>query len=95
MHQFRKNVTNVIYLAKRKALEIKDLCTAMLNKETVVIREFAKLIGKLVTTEPGVKYAPLFYKCLELDKDAALKLSGVILMQQCPFQRLQNIVCYG
>lgn len=40
---------------------------------SVTIREFAQLIGKFVASEPGVMYAPLFYKTLEIQKDLELK----------------------
>ena len=35
--------------------------------------KFAQLIGKLVAAEPGVLYAPLHYKSMELERDIALK----------------------
>lgn len=41
--------------------------------KTITIRKFAQLIGKLVASEPGVSYAPLYYKTLEIEKDKALK----------------------
>ena len=37
------------------------------------MREFAQLIGKLVAAKPGVLYAPLHYKSIELEHDLALK----------------------
>ncbi|CAG2208359.1 unnamed protein product [Mytilus edulis] len=39
----------------------------------ITIREFAQVIGKLVATEPGVQYAPLYIKSLEITKDLLLK----------------------
>ena len=45
----------------------------MLNASMITIREFAQLIGKLAAAEPGVEYAALYYKTLELDRDFALK----------------------
>jgi hypothetical protein len=36
-----------------------------------VIRKLAQLIGKLVGSELGVNYAPLYYKVLEIEKDDA------------------------
>ncbi|CAC5380647.1 PSMD10 [Mytilus coruscus] len=47
----------------------------MLNKEFITVREFAKLIGKLIASEHGVLYAPLFYKTLEIQKDFELKIN--------------------
>ena len=37
------------------------------------IRDFAKLIGKMVSSEPGMLYDPLYYKSLEIDRDTELK----------------------
>ncbi|VDI77994.1 Hypothetical predicted protein [Mytilus galloprovincialis] len=47
----------------------------MLGKVFITVREFAKLIGKLVAAEHGVLYAPLFYKTLEIQKDFELKIN--------------------
>ena len=38
----------------------------------MTIRKFSKLIGKLVATQQGVNYAPLFYKNLEKVKEYEL-----------------------
>ena len=43
--------------------------------DSITIREFAQLIGKLVAAEPGVLYGPLYYKTMELERDLALKQS--------------------
>lgn len=59
-------------LTKSRANEIVEMCKAILSKRRTTIREFSKLIGKLVATEPGVEYAPLFIKPLEKIKDRAL-----------------------
>ena len=69
------SVDMTVQLAPRKAKNLKELAIKMTRSKTVTIREFAKLIGKMVAAEPGVKYAPLYYKTLELDKDEALKLN--------------------
>ncbi|CAC5403252.1 unnamed protein product [Mytilus coruscus] len=42
-------------------------------KKEVTIREFAQVIGKLVATQPGVQFAPLYIKSLEITKDILLK----------------------
>lgn len=62
-----------VRLTPRKAADIKSLCLAILNQKQVVIREFAKLIGKFVAAEPGVSYAALHYKSMEVERDSALK----------------------
>ena len=48
----------------------------MLKADQVSIREFSKLIGTMVAAEPGVLYAALYYKTLELDRDRELKLNA-------------------
>jgi hypothetical protein len=45
-----------------------------LKKHEVCVREFAKVIGKLVACEPAVQFAPLFTKSLEHEKDTKLKV---------------------
>ena len=42
----------------------------------MTIRTFSQLIGKLVATQQGVEYAPLFYKPLEKVKEGELKKHG-------------------
>lgn len=64
-----------IRLAPRKITDIKNTAMAMLREKTLSIREFAKMIGKMVAAEPGVKYAPIYYKSMEIERDQALKLS--------------------
>ena len=62
-----------VTLSERKANDIQLHCINMIKNVTMSIREFSKLIGKLVAAEPGVKYAPLHYKPLELQRDCGLK----------------------
>ena len=62
-----------VTLSERKANDIQLHCINMIKNVTMSIREFSKLIGKLVAAEPGVKYAPLHYKPLELQRDCELK----------------------
>ena len=47
---------------------------SILRKNWVVIRDVAQLIGVLVACFPGVEFGQLFYRQLEIDKAAALKL---------------------
>ena len=62
-----------ITLKNEKAKAIVQLYNEILQKELVVIRRLVQLIGKLVASELGVHYAPLYYKVLEIEKDDALK----------------------
>ncbi|VDI11603.1 Hypothetical predicted protein [Mytilus galloprovincialis] len=69
------SVSMVVKLAPKKVANIVELCRTLLRKCFVTIREFAQLIGKLVASEHGVLYAPVFYKTLEIQKDVELKLN--------------------
>ena len=59
------SVKMTVVLTERKTQDIIKQCSFILQTYSVTIREFAKLIGKLVSCEPGVQYAPLYYKSLE------------------------------
>ena len=72
----------------------------MLKQRTVTIRDFAKLIGKLVASEPGVLYAGAHYKRMEVEKDFALKRSKgdfdahmkiVNVSQECMHWWIKNV----
>ena len=65
----------VVKLTPKKRLNIIELCNCLLNKQKVTIREFPTLIGKLIASEHGVLYAPLYYKPLEILKDLELKIN--------------------
>ena len=67
------SVDMTVRLTERKARDIILMCKDLLSKELVSIREFAQLIGKLVASEHGAMYAPLFYKALEIQKDSELR----------------------
>ena len=62
-----------VTLSDRKANDIQLHCINMIKTVTMSIRDFSKLVGKLVAAEPGVKYTPLHYKPLELQRDLELK----------------------
>lgn len=64
--------TMTVRLPPEKKLSIKQLCQEIITSKFITIRIFAKLIGSLVASEPGVQYAPLFYKPLEHIKDRNL-----------------------
>ena len=68
------SVTMTIRLPPERCKAIIDLCLEILNEKRVTIRKFAKLIGKLVATEPGIEYAPLYYKPLEKLKEEELSI---------------------
>ena len=66
------SITMTVSLTMRKASKIRQLCQTTIHKKWISIRDFAALIGNLVASEPGVMYAPLFYKRLENEKNCAL-----------------------
>lgn len=68
--------TMSVRLTQERIDELVMLCSDMIRcKAKITIRQFAKLIGKMVATEQGVEYAPLFYKPLERVKDKYLRLN--------------------
>ncbi|XP_053381939.1 uncharacterized protein LOC128549350 [Mercenaria mercenaria] len=66
------SVSMTIRLTPEKCRDILEHCKKLLGQKYVSIRELATIIGKLVASEPGVLYAPLYYKKLEIERDQAL-----------------------
>ena len=58
-----------------KAAKLKQKCVALLTKTHVSIHVVSEVIGLMVSMFPGVEYAQLFYRSLEIDKIKALKAS--------------------
>lgn len=69
------SVNMTVRLSHKKASNIKMVAEKFLMCDSITIREFAQLIGKLIAAEPGVLYGPLYYKTMELERDLALKHS--------------------
>ena len=67
------SVTMTVRLPPERRQEIIKLCSNILLRRRITIRNFSKLIGKLVATQQGVEYAPLFYKPLEKIKEYELR----------------------
>ncbi|XP_062571921.1 uncharacterized protein LOC134233885 [Saccostrea cucullata] len=65
-----------VSLTPDRATSIRQKCEEILKLHRITIREFAQLFGKLVSSEPGVRYAPLYYKSLEIVKDKELKTNA-------------------
>ena len=63
-----------VTLSPVKAANIKQDCKNLLAKEQPTIREVAAVIGKRVASCPGVHMGPLFFRQLENEKTASLKL---------------------
>ena len=58
-----------------KAAKVKQKCLAVLTKTHVSIQNVSEVIGLMVSMFPGVEYAQLFYRSLEINKIKALKQS--------------------
>ena len=62
-----------VSLTKERSDNIIECCKHALKVKLVIIRELAKVIGKLVASFPAVRYGPLHYRQLENVKKAALQ----------------------
>ena len=56
-----------------KAAKLKQKRLAVLTKTHVSVYDVSEVIGLMVSMFPGVEYAQLFYRSLEIDKIKALK----------------------
>ena len=68
------SVSMTVKLPPEKCDDMISLCKEILAAKTITIRKFAQLIGKCVSVEPGVRYAALYYKLMEIERDEALKI---------------------
>ena len=68
------SVTMTVRLPHDKCLDMIELCKEILASHKITIRKFAQLIGKCVSVEPGVRYAAIYYKSMEIERDEALKI---------------------
>ena len=62
-----------IRLTLEKAAGLKMTCHALLTNPSPMIRELARVVGKIVSSFPGVMYGPLYYRLLERDKILAMQ----------------------
>ncbi|CAC5367235.1 RIC1 [Mytilus coruscus] len=62
-----------LQLTSERKKSLIEQCKLLLYQKKVTIRDLAQVIGKMVASEPGVKYAPLYFKDLEHFKDKSLK----------------------
>ena len=68
------SVKMTIRLTTDKAISLKNDCkTLLMSDKPTLIREVARVIGKIVASFPGVMYGPLYYRYLEGDRSQALK----------------------
>ena len=67
------SVSMTIRLTPEKATGLKTTCHSLLTNPSPTIRELARVVGKIVSSFPGVMYGPLHYCILERDKILALQ----------------------
>ena len=66
------SITMVVTMTKEKIEKILSLVHMIFEKRTIVIRVLAKLIGKIIATLPGNKFAKLMAANMEIMKNEAL-----------------------
>ena len=69
------SISMTVCLTPEKAYSLILCCKELLRLDAFSIREFARVIGKMVASQPGVFHAPLFYKNREIEKNQQLKLN--------------------
>ena len=69
------SIKMMVFLTQERTDSILALCKTLYKANYVLIRDLAKVIGKIISTFPAVRYGPLFYRLLEENKKAALKES--------------------
>ena len=69
-------VAMTITLIPEKALKVKEACGTLLGQGLPTIRQVAFVIGKIISSFPGVMYGQLYYRVLEHTKTVALKTAN-------------------
>ena len=69
-----------VCLTPEKANNLILCCKELLRLDSFSFRELARVIGKMVASQPGVFHAPLFYKNPEIEKNQQLKVNKEIMM---------------
>lgn len=83
------SVAMTITLTPEKALKVKEACGTLMALGLPTIRQVACVIGKIISSFPGVMYGQLYYRTLEHTKTLALKTakgdfdSQMILTEDC------------
>ena len=69
------SVSMTVQLTEERVASILTMCNEILKKKTCSIRDLARIIGKIISSFPAVKYGPLYFRHLEETKKGALKLN--------------------
>jgi len=67
------SVAMTITLTPEKALKVKEACATLLGQGRPTIQQVACVIGRMISSFPGVMYGQLYYRVLEHTKTTALK----------------------
>ena len=67
------SVAMTISLTHEKTLKVKEACGTLLGHGLPTIRQEACVIGKIISSFPGVMYGQRYYRVLENTKTVALK----------------------
>ena len=62
-----------VELTQVKKDKIRRLATQLLKRSRIQVRDLAEFIGNVVAAEPGVAYAPLYFKGLEIVRNKVLR----------------------
>ena len=69
------SVLMTVQLTEERIAGILNLCNKLVQATTCTIRDLARIIGKIISSFPAVKYGPLYFRHLEETKKAALKIN--------------------
>ena len=69
------SVTMTIKLTEEKARKLESLCKSLRCNPRPTVRVTAQTIGTIISSFPGTRFGPLYFRALERDKTKALKLN--------------------
>ena len=67
-------VEKKIRLTQEQISELKTLISGVIKLDSISLLGLSQFVGKLVATFPGVKFGKLYYRQLDIEKNAGLKL---------------------
>ena len=69
------SVAMEVHMTPAKSAKLIQACQNIMGKKSITIREVASVVGMMVSSFPGVRYGPLYYRSLENEKTDALKIA--------------------
>ena len=79
-----------ITLTQEKALALQTACTSLPNTASPTIKEVARVLGKMVSSFPGVMYGLYTIATLNTIKLAHFETTDGILTGACLYRRMLN-----